>query len=86
MCYAAGFGVSKDIVESYKWATLAASHNYTNAVFIFDILSKKPGITPKQIAEANRRADEFAKTNSFHFPAIQPPDIILPYPNRFGAE
>jgi TPR repeat protein len=86
MCYGAGVGTSKDNVEAYKWATLAADHGYTNAALVATILKEKGGITTAQIEEATKRAGVFTKTNRLTLPAVKQPDIILPYPNRFGSK
>lgn len=78
MCYGTGFGVNKDVVEAYKWATLAMDHGYRNADRLCKYLKTEIGITAGQVEEARQRANEFSKTNNFRPPAEQWPDIPLP--------
>ncbi len=57
-CFAKGRGVPQDLVEAYKWLTLAHGHIEPSRVSItLQGLEKK--LTPGQLAEAQRRAEEF---------------------------
>lgn len=51
--YFNGKGVIKDYVEAYKWAVIADSNNECTTKI-------KKKLTPAQIAEAQKRANEFA--------------------------
>jgi TPR repeat protein len=53
--YANGEGVQKDVVEAYKWVLIAG--DYWSAGGVRDDLAKN--MTPEQIADAKKRADEF---------------------------
>jgi len=55
--YRDGEGVSRDYVEAHKWFSLAATREYKMGADWRDILAKK--MTPAQIAEAQRLADEW---------------------------
>ena len=77
MCYGSGFGVDKDVVQAYKWATIAANHGYKDASELSEVLQKNA--TSEEIARAKREADEFSGTNHFQPPARQWPDIVTPW-------
>jgi hypothetical protein len=55
--YARGDGVQRDFVQAYKWLTLSASQGNTGSIDDRDIWTY--GITPDQIAEAERLAREW---------------------------
>jgi hypothetical protein len=55
--YGSGRGVSFDIVEAYKWATLAARQGNKNAAKARDIQASL--MTPAELAEAQRKVEEF---------------------------
>jgi uncharacterized protein len=55
--YGLGQGVPKDYAEAYKWYTLAAAQDDTNAVHNRDTIADS--MTPAQIAEGQRLAQEF---------------------------
>ena len=53
--YASGRGVPKDIVRSYAWFSIAAAQGDLLA----KDMSKVYGMTPTQIAEAQKLSNEF---------------------------
>jgi len=55
--YGDGLGVLKDYVQAHMWAYLAATQNQENATKLRDLLAE--GMTPEQIAEAQRLAREW---------------------------
>jgi len=55
--YGDGLGVLKDYVQAHMWAYLAAAQNQENATELRDLLAE--GMTPEQIAEAQRLAREW---------------------------
>jgi uncharacterized protein len=56
--YRGGLGVKKDLVEAYKWASLGlARQGYPDAKQELEVT--KSEMTPEQIEEAKRRANEF---------------------------
>ena len=55
--YRNGYGVPKDLVQSYKWLNLAAGQGMTKAAEDRDTLVAE--MTPEQIAEAQRLSTEF---------------------------
>ena len=57
LMYDTGRGVPQDYVQAHKWANLAASKGYKEAVKTRDSLAKL--MTPDQIAEAQRLAHEW---------------------------
>ena len=52
-----GEGVPRDAVQSYMWANLAAKQNYAKA--IKSIPDLENAMTPEQIGEAKRRANDW---------------------------
>jgi TPR repeat protein len=52
--YHNGHGVPKDLVEAYKWYSLAAAQGNNNALSNRDNLIR--WLTPQQIAEGQQRA------------------------------
>lgn len=54
---ALGQGTAKDSVEACKWFELAATHGDKHGADIRDTLDK--AMTPRQIAEAEKRVHEF---------------------------
>lgn len=73
---AAGIGTKKDIIESYKWAKLAASQGSPYGVGFMKGLENHNQITTNQIQEADERLLEFINTNLYQPPNQQPPDVI----------
>lgn len=57
VCYQLGEGVSKDVVEASKWYHLSAAQENKDAAKSLAALDKT--MTPEQIAEAQKRADEW---------------------------
>lgn len=57
---AEGRGVAQDYVEAYKWLRLASQRGDAEARKT--LASIQPRMTPAEIAEAQRRADEFRKS------------------------
>lgn len=55
--YRHGEGVSRDYVEAYKWANLAAANGSDNGRKLREELAKE--MTPQQITEAKRLSSEF---------------------------
>jgi len=70
LCYADGDGVPQDLVEAYKWLTLAATHGHTQAAEFKPILAKKltpisrskvsSSRTPRWAASQNRKLNALA--------------------------
>ncbi len=58
--YATGQGVELDHVEAHKWANVAAANGEDAALERRDVLAQL--MTPEQIAEAQKRARDFLKT------------------------
>lgn len=56
--YHAGSGVPTNLIEAYKWYSLAASQDIENSIDMIPELTKD--MTRAQIAEAQRRAAEFS--------------------------
>jgi hypothetical protein len=75
-CYGKGDGVTKVVVESYKWAILSSDKGYKYSTALCSVINDKEHLNSDQIAEAIRRADEFIKTNTFSPPIEQWPDVI----------
>jgi uncharacterized protein len=62
--YVAGFGVGRDLVEAYKWLTLANLNNTNTGTVLVTIYAKhKIAFTAEQISRGRRHAEEFMKTN-----------------------
>ena len=65
LMYDKGQGVPRDSVEAHKWLSLAAARAGAADVKVFsnarDLVAKK--LTPRQIAEARRRAAEWEPTS-----------------------
>jgi hypothetical protein len=61
--YANGQGVEKDLVEAYKWTLLAVGQGNENAKEHMTPLQRS--MTPEQIAEGKRRANDWRKQHSF---------------------
>ena len=57
LMYKNGTGVGKDVVEAYKWITLAYIQSYPGAEKVRDRMRKE--MTPEQIALAEQRAMQF---------------------------
>jgi TPR repeat protein len=57
ICLAAGIGVKTDLIEAYKWLTLAANQGEANAMQVIEHFLKE--VSPEQIAEGKRRAESF---------------------------
>ena len=57
--YYYGNGVSQDLVEAYKWVRLATDKNKT---WKADLKKLRSELSDEQIAEAERRCDEFRKS------------------------
>lgn len=57
--YEEGLGVKKDMVEAYKWFSLASNHGEGIANHFIEEMEDGSRITPVQIQEARRLADEF---------------------------
>ncbi len=57
ICYSYSVGLPKDIIEAAKWFILAAAQQDELSVKSLSNIEKE--MTPEQIAEAHRRADEF---------------------------
>jgi uncharacterized protein len=66
-CYARGLGVKKDAVEAYKWFILYEVEDSRWAKTARNELENRENMTPEQIAEAKRRAENFLR-------AVQPSD------------
>jgi uncharacterized protein len=67
LAYATGFGTDKDLVEAYKWLTLAnAKESNAVSILVENWRTNKITFTPEQIAAGKQRAEEFTKTNQFH--------------------
>ena len=54
LMYAKGQGVSKDYVQAYMWSSLSAARGHQEGVKNRDSIAK--GMTPAQLADAQRRA------------------------------
>ena len=59
--YKDGYGVPQDYVQAYQWVNLADISGYLAAKGLSDVLSKQ--MTPEQIAEAQRLAQEWLATH-----------------------
>ena len=57
ICYMKGQGVSRDVVQAYKWFYLASARGYAEPRKILPELVKS--MTPDQIAEAQTLAREW---------------------------
>ena len=66
--YANGTGVPQDSVEAYMWLTLATSRAFGNAQTMYDNMRKDAAkkMNPQQIAEAQRRAQEWKPGRGGH--------------------
>ena len=61
--YEKGVGVVKDLVEAYRWHTLAAGQGILIVKKHIAVLESS--LTPEQIAEGKRRADDWRKQHNF---------------------
>jgi TPR repeat protein len=60
---AKGDGVPLDRVEAYRCLSAAAAHGHSHAAALCDAISKL--MTPEQLAEAKRRAEEWRKQHIY---------------------
>ena len=58
--YYKGSGVKKDYVEADKWFSIASAADYEDAKKNRELMEKL--MTPVQVAEAQRQAEEWIKT------------------------
>ena len=58
--YYKGNGVKQDYVEADKWFSIASANGYEDAQENRELMEKL--MTPVQVAEAHRQADEWEKT------------------------
>ncbi len=68
-CYAAGEGTPQDFVEAYKWSSLAAKQGNATAAADRDKLAKQ--LTPEQLADAQKRVNEFQPVKFVPTPAAK---------------
>jgi TPR repeat protein len=68
-----GQGVAKDPVEAYKWLLLAARQG--NETAQNTMIELKSYLTRKQIAEGEKRADEFKPVNGTARPTTPSPAV-----------
>jgi hypothetical protein len=77
LCYDEGFGVEKDIGDALEWATIAATHGYTTAESLCEIITTENNLTASTLAEAKERAEKFTNSHDKPAPPIrQWPDAI----------
>ena len=66
--YRTGTGVEKDLVEAYKWLSLAAEKGH--GVRVRDLLGDV--MTPAQVAEAKKRALDYQEATGKGAEAVKP--------------
>jgi len=59
--YQTGQGVPRDYVQAYMWSSLSAARGHQEGVKNRDSIAK--GMTPAQLADAQRRASAWKPTN-----------------------
>jgi TPR repeat protein len=62
LMYAKGQGVPKDYVQAYMWSSLSAARGHQEGVKNRDSIAK--GMTPQQIADAQKRASAWQATGT----------------------
>jgi len=82
--YLTAKGVEKDLIESYKWFSLAIARfvppkkgeeisqgsQLNIALWSRDLLISREGMTPEQVKEAKRRVIEWEKSHPYAYPPI----------------
>jgi len=61
LMYFKGQGVPRDYVQAYMWSSLSAARGHQEGVKNRDSIAK--GMTPAQLADAQRRASAWKPTN-----------------------
>ena len=81
--YANGQGVNQDFVEAHMWYNLAAARDRANAAQARDALARR--MTPEQIARAQQRAADAARSVLAATPSTQAAPAALAPPSGYSV-